>query len=279
MDAASLTAAITSALLRTDGLVFLDEARAVPGVPEGRVLPLPVADRGAVGVAVGFGLAGRPAVVGLSSSARLLACLDRLHEAAAVELAAPVVVRVAWGFEAGAAVDPAVLDAVAGVPGLRVVVPRSAGRAPALVAAALSRPGLTVLLEPRDPGAGVGDDGPAVAAGVEVVRAGRDAVVAAWGPGVATAVRAAEALAQRGIEVCVVDLVTLAPLDEAGLGALVRATGRLVVAAPRAERGFARRVGRAALDAAFLYLEAPLGVAPDDDVDALVREVAAAVTW
>jgi pyruvate/2-oxoglutarate/acetoin dehydrogenase E1 component len=54
--------------------------------------------------------------------------------------------------------------------------------------------------------------------------------------------------------------VSLRPLDVGTLGASVRRTGRLVVAHDQ-DPALARHVRQAALDAAFLYLEAPMASA------------------
>ena len=72
-----------------------------------------------------------------------------------------------------------------------------------------------------------------------------------------------------------VDLVSLAPPDRATLGEQLRRTGRLVVV-DAALGGWAGPVLQAGLDEAFLYLEAPMSVAPphqDGVVDAATRAV------
>jgi pyruvate dehydrogenase E1 component beta subunit len=76
---------------------------------------------------------------------------------------------------------------------------------------------------------------------------------------VGKALEAAERLAAEGIEVDVVDLRTLVPLDLETVEASVRKTGRLVVAAeaPRS-CGVGAEVAAAIQEAIFNYLDAPV---------------------
>jgi 2-oxoisovalerate dehydrogenase E1 component beta subunit len=70
-----------------------------------------------------------------------------------------------------------------------------------------------------------------------VIRAGRDATVAAFGPMVRTALEAATAAAEEGRELEVIDLRTLSPLDLRPVFESVRRTGRLVVVHEAARAG------------------------------------------
>jgi pyruvate dehydrogenase E1 component beta subunit len=239
------------------------------GLDAERVIALPVADRANAAVAVGMALGGALPVLELSAPARLLACTEVLHEAAAIasagEHAVPLVIRVPWGEEAGR-LDGAVLDLLASIPGLHAVVPRDAATASGLVQSALASRAPVVLLEPRRLASrGDATSEPRALTAAEVVRPGLHVTLAAFGAGVATALQAADALAARGIEAEVVDLVAVAPVDAATLGRSIQQTGRLVVVCPESDPAFARRVCRTGLDEAFLYLEAPLTAGPDDD--------------
>lgn len=248
-----------------------------------RVIDLPVADRGTIGLAVGLALGGRRPIVELSSTGRLLAVLEALAEAASVaragEFAVPVVVRVPVGTEAGDQVDRAVADVLAGIAGLAVVSPSTPELAAALIRSACRARGPVVVLEPR---ALYGDRGP-VGEGhwplgaARLVREGDHVTLAAWGAGVHAAIDAAEALAAEGITADVVDLVSLAPLDRGLLGDRVRHTGRLVAVDP-GDEGFARRLLRLATDEAFDFLEAPPATAAAG-ADDIARTARAAVHY
>lgn len=232
-----------------------------------RVLDLPVADHGNVGFAVGLALGGKRPVVELTGTGRLAAALEILAEAASVaegEFAAPVVVRVPFGGEAGARIDRPVGELLAAVPGLHVVCPANPGQAAGLLRAALHQRAPVVILEPRalyGARGGVGE-GRAPLGHARVLREGEHVTLAAYGAGVAAAIEAAEALVADGVTADVIDLVSLSPVDAATLGARARATGRLVVA-HGGDEGLGARILRVALTEAFEYLEAPPAVAAD----------------
>jgi pyruvate/2-oxoglutarate/acetoin dehydrogenase E1 component len=83
--------------------------------------------------------------------------------------------------------------------------------------------------------------------------------VVTYGYSVVLAERAAEALVQDGIDIEVIDLRTLAPLDVETVARSVRRTGRAVVVdeAP-ALAGPAAEISAAISDAAFWYLDQPV---------------------
>jgi pyruvate dehydrogenase E1 component beta subunit len=165
----------------------------------------------------------------------------------------PLVVRVPYGPEAHG------LDAAAGrfvgrLPGVSVVAGSSGARSAGLVAAALTAARPVVVLEARRTDRGSPAEIALDRAIVE--RAGDQVVLAAWAGGVAAALAAAERLAASGVSAAVLDLVALTPIDAATLGDAVRRAGRLVVVDPAGDPLAADALS-AALDAAFLYLEAP----------------------
>jgi pyruvate dehydrogenase E1 component beta subunit len=61
-----------------------------------------------------------------------------------------------------------------------------------------------------------------------VVRHGSDVTLVTYGDGLIEARRAAQQLSQRGVDVEIVDLVSLHPIDHATIAASVRKTGRLL---------------------------------------------------
>ncbi len=236
-------------------------------IPADRRLESPIADRGTLALALGLALAGRRVIVELPATSRLYAAAEVLAEAAAIHAAgeSPValVVRVPTGGEAGPVLDRGATDVLAAIPGLRVLAPAHADDVVALWAFALQAAGPTVILEPRaalaDRCAGAdvrtSDDAP------RVVRAGDHVTLIAWGGGVPAALEAADLLDRDGVTAEVVDLRRVHPLDARAVGALVRRTGRAVVVVGP-EGGLAERAIAAALDEAFLYLEAPFSIAP-----------------
>jgi pyruvate dehydrogenase E1 component beta subunit len=89
-----------------------------------------------------------------------------------------------------------------------------------------------ILLEPKRRYWGKGEVDTEVRADLSsarVLRPGRDATLVAYGPLVVTALEAAVAAEDDGIDLEVIDLRSLAPLDRDTVAASVRRTGRLVV--------------------------------------------------
>lgn len=247
-----------------------------------RVLDLPIADRGTLGVALGMALAGHRVVVELADTGRLWAGLEVLAEAAAIaaagEFAVRLSIRVPAGGQAGQHLDRPVTEALAAIPGLSILCPSTAGTTLGCWQAALASRGPVVVLEPRTLLTRRSEGATTVRIGeAREVRPGSDVLLASWGSGMALAVEAADALLDEGIEAGLLDLVSLAPLDTASLAQAVRACGRLVVVqAP--EGGLSDRVLRAATDGAFLHLEAPLA-AVQPDVEAIRAAATAAALY
>ena len=229
-------------------------------VPD-RVHTLPSADATLVGVSLGLALAGNVVVVELADTAGVWGALQQLAQEAgslvhATEFRPTLVVRVPW---TPGRPDPSAL--LHGLPGLRLAAAGQSSDAAELLAAALASPGITVILDPAQASAAHGAELASQARPLGTaahLRAGSHVTALAWGPGVAAALTAAEHLANEGIELDVVDLRSLAPLDVDLVGERVRATGRpLLVGAPRS-------VLADVVDQAFLRLESPPAVTAAD---------------
>jgi pyruvate dehydrogenase E1 component beta subunit len=150
------------------------------------------------------------------------------------------------------------------MPGIKIVAPSTAADAKGLLTSAIRDPDPVLFLEPlrgyrlvRDE---VPDDEHIVELGTaRTVRHGRDVTVIAWSAMVTVAAEAAEVAAEEGIDVEVVDLRCLVPLDVEAIAESVGRTGRAVVVqeAPLTG-GFASEVVAAAQEGAFLSLQAPI---------------------
>lgn len=159
------------------------------------------------------------------------------------------------------------------IPGLTIVMPSTSWDAYGLLMTAARYKGPVVVLEPKwmyrqalgpafpgEPTDAEGilalkkaimrgevpeiDPNLAVPLGKGVVRRpGRDVTVVAWGRAVWTCMKAAEALANEGVELEVIDLRTLVPPDMELVYESVARTGRLIVAAEdRNFAGFVRQI-------------------------------------
>lgn len=120
------------------------------------------------------------------------------------------------------------------IPGLRVVVPSSPGRAYGLLLAAIRDPDPVVFLEPkriyRLVKQEVPDNGEALPLDVcFVLRPGSDVSVITWGAMTHEVMTAAEQLAEQNISVEVIDVATLKPLDMTTISESVEKTGRCVI--------------------------------------------------
>lgn len=149
-------------------------------------------------------------------------------------------------------------------PGLRVVVPRDPAQAKGLLLAAIACPDPVLFFEPkRLYRAAVGEveedyyELPLEQA--EVLQAGTDVTVVAWGAQL-EAVQKAVALAKNeGISCELIDLRSIAPWDADTVAESVLKTGRLVInhEAPLTG-GFAGEIAATIQQRCFLYLESPI---------------------
>ncbi|MCA1809321.1 MAG: alpha-ketoacid dehydrogenase subunit beta, partial [Lentisphaerae bacterium] len=108
----------------------------------------------------------------------------------------------------------------------------------------------------------------------EVKRAGDRLTIVAWGPALHDALKAADQLAQEGVESEVIDLRSLVPLDMETVLASVRKTGRCVVASQCVHIGsFTAEIASSIMEQAFDFLDAPVmrvdarnGIAPQSHI-------------
>ncbi len=208
-----------------------------------RVIDTPLAESAIVGTAIGMAAYGLRPIVEIQFAGFLYPAFDqiagqaaRLRARSTGRFGAPLVIRAPYG--GGIRAPELHSDSIEALfvhtPGLKVVVPSSPGEARGLLSAAIADPDPVIFLEPmplyRAFREEVADTPYQIPLGtLRVVRPGTDVTVVAWGAMVPLAMKAAEAVAQRGIDAEVLDLRSLAPLDVDGLVASVRKTTRAVV--------------------------------------------------
>lgn len=210
---------------------------------EARVIDTPVSENGITGAAVGAAIAGmKPVVVHPRMDFMFFAMDPIINEAAnwyymnGGGASVPVVF---WGIinrrgEQAAQHSQAVHGIFAHIPGLKVVMPATAYDAKGLMIAAIQDPNPVVFVDER---LLYSMDGPVpeeiyrVEIGKGCVRrAGRDVTITAFAMMVHEALKAADELAAEGIDVEVIDLRSVKPLDRELILESVNKTGRLVVA-------------------------------------------------
>jgi len=247
-----------------------------------RCLNTPIAESAILGAAVGAALAGMRPIAEMQFADFVACGFNALvNNAAKVHWrfgrAVPMVVRLPYGGATGA--DGKLLGGgpyhsqcpeawFHRIAGLKIVAPSTPSDAKGLLTAALrdnnpvlflEAKGLYGLFSPeRSEPVPVGDVEVPIGKGV-IRRPGRDVSVISYGPMVAVALSAAEALSREGIELEVVDLRTIVPLDEELLLSSVAKTHRAIVLHEDSRRGgVGAEVSAILAEKSLFELEAPV---------------------
>jgi pyruvate/2-oxoglutarate/acetoin dehydrogenase E1 component len=264
--------------VRSGGMLGLSRVAVDDPQLRARLLGSPLTGVAHVAHAGGLALAGLRPIVLLSSAAALLEALPAVRElgrlawrSGAPERATRVlfVAPNGPGFGLGGEAAESVEATLTAIPGIEVW---SAGRVEDLCGYLRSAADLEggngprVLLLPRSVVVRdlLGDVDLAAPLGREPtapLREGRDATVFCWGEALLPALAAADACARQEspIEVGVVEVGKLAPLDEARLVELARMTGKIIIAhAGSRTGGVAAELAALFADQAILQLDAPI---------------------
>jgi pyruvate dehydrogenase E1 component beta subunit len=209
---------------------------------EKRVIDTPIAETGFAGVGIGAAMVGlRPIIEFMTWNFSITAADQLINNAAKLrymsngQFTLPIVFRGPGGAaHALAAQHSQALESLyAHVPGLKVVMPATPADAKGLLKAAIRDDDPVVFIESEVMYALKGE----VPAGEHVVpigvadvkRPGRDVTLVTWSKMLHTCLKAAEELAEQGIEPEIVDLRTIRPMDTGAILASVRKTHRCVV--------------------------------------------------
>ena len=242
---------------------------------EDRVVDTPLAESGILGTAIGLALRGYRPVCEIQFDGFVFPAYDqittqlaKLRYRSGGRLQVPVVIRIPYGGGIGAiehhSESPEAL--FAHTAGLRVVSPSTPQDAFTMIQESIASPDPVLFFEPKgrywekgEVDLGGHGEGARVLDRARVVRAGTDLTLVAYGPTVATALRAAAAAEQEGRSVEVVDLRSISPLDTTTVVESVRRTGRCVVVheAPT-YLGSGAEVAARVTEECFYVLEAPV---------------------
>ena len=205
-----------------------------------RVIDTPIAEQAILGAAMGAAMTGLRPVAEIMFSDFFAVCWDIVANQMAKmrymtngQVSVPLVVRTAngGGLRFGAQHSQSVENWAMSVPGLKVVTPATPRDVVGLLAAAVRCDDPVLFFEHKGLFATRAEvpDGEIVDAlgSAAVRRPGRDATVLALGLMVPRALQAAEQLAARGVDVEVIDVRSLVPLDTRTILASVSRTGRL----------------------------------------------------
>lgn len=244
-----------------------------------RVKDTPVSEAAIAGLAVGAAVMGLRPVVEIMFNPFFTIAADQIvnHAAKLRYLSGgkstfPLVVRIKTGAGLGAGCQHSHnLEAwLAHSPGLKVLMPSTPADAKGMLKSAIRDENPVVFIEDMIlnfiPGP-VPEGEFTIPIGVaDIKKPGKDVTVVTWSKMLGVAFKAAAQLAQTGIDVEILDLRSLVPLDEAAVLASVRKTGRLVVLheATRTS-GFGGEIAALVAEKAFDALKAPIKrvTAPD----------------
>jgi pyruvate dehydrogenase E1 component beta subunit len=237
-----------------------------------RIRDTPLSESTFVGAGIGAAMGGMRPVVEVMTVNFSLLCLDQIVNNAATlrhmsggQVAVPIVIRMATG--AGRQVAAQHSHSLEGwyahVPGVKVLAPATLEDARGMLWSALEDPDPVLIFEHAalyGVEGDLADDAGAVDIGsARVRRPGRDVTLVAYGGTLSKALRAAELLAQEGIEAEVIDLRVLRPLDDATILGSVRRTRRAVVVDEGWRTGsLSAEVVARIVEGAFYDLDAPV---------------------
>ena len=206
-----------------------------------RVIDMPISELGGAGVAVGAAMTGmKPIFEFQFSDFATLAMEQIVNQAAKMrymlggEISVPLVMRFPAGSGTGAAAQHSQsLEAwLAHVPGLKVLQPATPYDAKGLLLAAVADPDPVMIFEHKllyKMKGDVPEGYYTVPIGkAHIARVGRDVTIVATSIMVHKALEAAVALQAEGIDVEVIDLRTIRPIDQATVIASVKKTHRMI---------------------------------------------------
>jgi pyruvate/2-oxoglutarate/acetoin dehydrogenase E1 component len=238
---------------------------------ERRVVDAPIAESGFTGLAAGAALNGLRPVVEYQFADFISCAFDQIVNVIARHYyrtrdPMPITFRAPFGarLRAGPTHSQSIESYFAHVPGLKIVAPATVEDAAGLLRSAIRDNNPVLYLESKYlyrrikvPGPISLDPVPIGAA--KVVRPGDRVSLLTYSVGVQQGIEAADALAQEGISVEVVDLRTLVPMDVETVVASVNKTGRAVVLHEAARRlGYGAEIAAVVGEECFWSLDHPV---------------------
>ncbi|VAW19179.1 Pyruvate dehydrogenase E1 component beta subunit, partial [hydrothermal vent metagenome] len=240
---------------------------------ERRVIDTPITEHGFAGIGVGAAFAGLKPIVEFMTFNFAMQAIDQIINSAAKQLYmsggqvnAPIVFRGPNGAASrvGAQHSQDYTAWYAHVPGLTVIAPYSAADAKGLLKAAIRSPNPVIFLEneilygqhfevPKI------DDFVLPIGKARIARSGRDVTIVSFSIGMKYATEATEKLVAEGVDVELIDLRTIRPMDIETVLTSVKKTGRCVVVEEGWPQGsIGADISARIMESAFDYLDAPV---------------------
>jgi 2-oxoisovalerate dehydrogenase E1 component beta subunit len=236
-----------------------------------RVIDTPISESAIVGAAIGAALVGMRPVAEMQFIDFIANAFDQLVNFVAKNywrwgVPVPMVVRgpAGGGVRGGPYHSQNPEAFFAHVPGLKIVQPATAYDAKGLLKSAIRDPNPVIYLEHKflyrrvkedlPPGDWVVPIGPA-----EIRRPGRDLTILTYGAMLQKSLEAADELDKEGVQAEVIDLRTLAPLDDATILESVRRTSKLVIVHEDTQTGgLGAEIAARVCEMAFEHLDGPV---------------------
>lgn len=239
-----------------------------------RVVDMPVAESCIAGCAVGLAIRGLRPIAEMQFSGfgyhafhQIENHVSRFRTRTRGRYTCPLVIRMPYaaGIRAIEHHSESREAIYAHLPGLKMVIPSGPRNARALLRAAVADPDPVIFYEPKSVYRAFKEEVPEAPEEMpigkaQVVRAGNDVTLVAYGAMMRPTLEAADELAdEHDIHVEVIDLLTISPMDADTLCASVEKTGRCVVVheAPRTCGPGAEVVARI-VERSMMFLEAPI---------------------
>lgn len=245
-----------------------------------RIIDTPISEAAVVGTAIGAAMTGLRPVVELMYVDFIGMTMDQLANQAAKirymfggQIGVPMVLRTQGGTgrSAGAQHSQSLEAYVMHTPGLRLAMPATVSDAYHLLRQAMHQPDPVVFIEHKGLYTMKGEldvDKPSAPWGkARVMREGDDLVIVTYSRQLHYAMAASEELANSGIEVTIIDLRTLNPLDFETIRPHVKRAGRaMVVTESVMTSGVAAELGARISEECFDYLEDPVVRVAGEDI-------------
>jgi pyruvate dehydrogenase E1 component beta subunit len=237
-----------------------------------RVFDSPLAEAGIAGTAVGMAMAGLRPVIEMQFSGfsypafnQIISHVSRMQNRSRGNFKMPIVIRMPYGGGINALEHHSEsMEAIWGhIPGLKVVIPSTPHDAKGLLISAIESDDPVIFLEPkriyRAIKQEVNEDYYSVPIGkAKILSTGKDITVVAYGAMIREVQKAAAKAKKEGIDVEIIDLRSIYPIDRETISTSVKKTGRIItVHEGPSSYGVASEISQIAIEEAFLRLEAP----------------------